>query len=32
MAAYGTERRDTTGVCGDSDNGFGTAVQLESAG
>ena len=22
-AAYGTERRDTTGVCGDSDNGFG---------
>ena len=22
-AAYGTERRDTNGVCGDSDNGFG---------
>ena len=23
VAAYGTERRDTAGVCGDTDNGFG---------
>ena len=23
MAGYGTDRIDTTGVCGDSDNGFG---------
>ena len=23
LAAYGTERRDTEGVCGDTDNGFG---------
>ena len=25
-AAYGTERADTAGVCGDSDNGFGVLV------
>ena len=38
-AAYGTERLDTaavrkdgTVICGDTDNGFGLAVQLEPAG
>ena len=28
-AAYGTERLDTAGVCGDTDNGFGFVIQLE---
>ena len=39
VAAYGTERLDTaavrkdgTVICGDTDNGFGLAVQLEPAG
>ena len=31
-AGYGTERLDTAGVCGDTDNGFGAVVELEPAG
>ena len=31
QAAYGTAREDTKETCGDIDNGFGPALQLESA-
>ena len=31
-AAYGTERGDTQGVCGDSDNGFGLLVNMSLLG
>ncbi len=31
-AAYGTERADTAGVCGDSDNGFGVLVNWNLLG
>ncbi len=32
VAAYGTERRDTLDVCGDSDNGFGLLVNWNLLG
>lgn len=31
-AAYGTSRRDTLGVCGDSDNGYGFLVNYSNIG
>jgi hypothetical protein len=31
-AAYGTEREDTQGACGDSDNGFGLLVNMSLLG
>ena len=31
-AAYGTERLDTAGVCGDTDNGFGVLVNWNRLG
>ena len=32
LAAYGTEREDTRGVCGDVDNGFGLLVNWNNLG
>lgn len=31
-AAYGTDRGDTAGVCGDSDNGFGLLFNMSNLG
>src|SRR5207249_2896556 len=32
LAAYGTSRNDTAGICGDSDNGFGVLINWNLLG